>query len=202
LLDEQILSLHWYLLRARPNRVFKAALALQDRGFQTALPHEWRARRRSRHCKSVTRFPLPHLGPYLITGFETRTPAWRSLFEDPLLEPLLSGVVSITSDGLPTLIRPKEIVRQHHRYGPELFRLPPKSIVDEIEDQRLQAGDAVRIGRWQQGWMRASAEFDAGGFADKVVTIDRIEGDMAKVVMAMFGSEREITVPLEHLAAA
>ena len=81
-----IFELHWFLLVARPNRVFKAAAALQDRGLVTALPYGWRSRRRgSRHCKSVHRFPRPELGNYLMTGFPHSQPAWRSLFEDPAL---------------------------------------------------------------------------------------------------------------------
>jgi hypothetical protein len=96
-----ISSYHWFLLVARPNRVFKAAAALQERGLVTALPFEWRSRRRARHCKSVLRLPLPQLGPYLMTGFAGR-PHFRELLEDRILEPLLAGVVSVTSDGMPT----------------------------------------------------------------------------------------------------
>lgn len=197
-----ISSHHWFLLIARPNRVFKAATVLQDRGLVTALPFEWRSRRRARHCKSVLRFPLPQLGPYLMTGFRDPRPHFRELLDDRILEPLLAGVVSVTSDGLPTPIRSKEIWRQQVRHGASLFELPPKSVIDQIEDQQLQAGDQARVGRWFEGWAPGEKKFDPGGFAGKVVTIDQIEGDMAKVLLPMFGSEYRAAVPLEHLAAA
>jgi hypothetical protein len=198
-----ISSHHWFLLIARPNRVFKAASALQEHGLVTALPYEWRSRRRSRHCKSVRRFPQAHLGSYLITGFPTLTPAWRSLFEDPQLEPLLSGVVSVTSDGLPSLVRPTEVFRQHIRYGADLYELPPKSIIDAIDDDHeLEAGMLARVGRWHEGWSRGERKFDPGAFVDKVVTISAIDGDMARVLLPMFGGEREARVPVDHLQAA
>lgn len=193
---------HWFLLLARPNRVFKAAAALQDRGLVTALPYDWRSRRRgSRHCKSVLRFPLAQLGPYLMTGFETPIPAWRRLFEDPVLAPLLSGVVSVTSDGLPTPIPAKEIFKQQVRHGTGLYELPPKSAIYEIEDQQLHVGDEVKVGQWRR-WSRGQEEFDEGGFAGKVVTIKEIRGDMAKVLLPMFGIDMVVPVPLERLAAA
>lgn len=193
---------HWYLLRARPNRVFKAAAALQEIGLVTALPFEWRSRRRgSRHCKSVRRFPQAQLGSYLMTGFEVPVPAWRQLFEDPFLAPLISGVVSVTSDGLPTPIRPIEIFRQQNRFGTGLYELPPKSLIEEIEDQQLAVGMEARVGRWRR-FSRGQEEFDAGAFADKIVTISQIEGAMARVFLQMFGGEREARVPVEHLQAA
>lgn len=182
--------------------MFKAAQALQDRGLVTALPYEWRSRRRgSRHCKSVIRFPQAQLASYLITGFNTPTPPWRSLFGDPSLEPLLSGVVCVTGDGVPTPIRHIEIFRQQSRYGTGLYELPPKSIIEDVEDHRLQVGDQARVGTWRR-WSRGQEEFDAGGFAGKIVTIAEIDRDMAKVVLRMFGGERDVRVPLEHLAAA
>lgn len=187
---------------ARPNRVFKAAAALQDRGLVTALPYDWRSlRRRSRHCKSVRRFPQAQLGNYLMTGFLDVQPAWRSLFEDPLLMPLLSGVVSVTSDGMPTPIRPLEIFRQQNRYGAGLYELPPKSVIEEVEDQQLEVGMEVRVGRWKRH-TRGQEEFDSGGFADKIVTISQIHGEMAVVLLPMFGGEREAQVPITHLQAA
>lgn len=198
-----ISSFSWFLLRTRPNRVFKAAAALQERDLVTALPYEWRSRRRgSRHCKSVRRFPQAQLGPYLLTGFPTATPAWRELFDDPQLEPLLSGVVSITSDGMPSPIRPMEIFRQQSRYGTGLYQLPPKSKIEEVEDDRhFAVGDQVTVGTWRR-FSRGQEEFDPGGFAGKVVTIDQIDGDMAMVILPMFQSEYRAEVPLEHLQAA
>lgn len=189
------------MLIARPNRVFKAAAALQERGLVTALPFEWRSRRRARHCKSVLRFPLPQLGPYLMTGFDEPRPHFRELLDDRVLEPLLAGVVSVTSDGQPTPIRPKEIWRQQVRHGAGLFELPPKSVIEDIEETMLKVGDQARVGQWRQ-WSRGQQEFDQGGFAGKVVSITEIDGDMAKVLLPMFGSEYRAAVPLEHLAAA
>ena len=193
---------YWFLLRARPNRVFKAAAALQERDLVTALPFEWRSRRRgSRHCKSVRRFPQAQLGSYLMTGFTVPVPSWRMLFEDPLLLPLLSGVVSVTSDGMPTPIRPMVIFRQQTRYGAALYDLPPKSVIEEVEDQALEVGMEVRVGRWKR-FSRGQEEFDTGAFADRIVTISQIDGDMAKVILPMFGVDREARVPMAHLQAA
>lgn len=200
--DINISAHHWYLLVARPNRVFKAASVLQDRGLVTALPYDWRSRRRgSRHCKSVRRFPQAQLGSYLMTGFPTAQPAWRSLFEDPKLEPLLSGVVSVTSDGMPTPIGAPEIFRQQMRYGTGLYQLPPTSVIEEVEDQQLEVGMEVRVGRWKR-YTRGQEEFDEGGFVGKVVTIAEIDGEIAKVLMSMFGIDMAVRVPLERLAAA
>jgi hypothetical protein len=195
---------HWFLLVARPSRVFKAAAALQERGLVTALPYEWRSRRRnSRHCKSVRRFPEAQLGPYLLTGFPSETPAWRTLFGDPRLEPLLSGVVSVTSDGMPSPVRSAEIIRQEAQYGAELYELPPPSALSDADDDQLQlaVGDRARIGTWRR-WSRGEEEFDEGGFVGKLVTVSKIEGAMVKVLLPMFGIERHVIVPMEKLAAA
>lgn len=189
---------------ARPNRVFKAAAALQDRGLVTALPYEWRSRRRaSRHCKSVRRFPEAQLGPYLLTGFPSATPAWLDLFKDPQLEPLLSGVVSVTSDGMPSPVRSAEMIRQEAQYGASLYELPPPSAISDADDDRpqLAVGDHARIGTWRR-WSRGEEEFDEGGFAGKVVTIAQIDGDTAKIVLPMFGIDMVVPVPFNRLASA
>ena len=124
------------------------------------------------------------------------------MFNDPQLEPLLSGVVSITSDGMPTPVRAIEIFRQQSRYGDGLYQLPPSSVIEEVEaEQVLAVGDHARVGTWRR-WSRGQEEFDEGGFAGKVVTIKEISGDMAKVLLPMFGVEMVVPVPIERLAAA
>jgi hypothetical protein len=65
----------------------------------------------------------------------------------------------------------------------------------------LKVGDMVRVGQWRR-WSRGQEEFDQGGFSGKVVTLDAIDGDMAKVILPMFASEYRAEVPLERLRAA
>lgn len=193
---------HWFVLRVRPNRDFKAAAALQERGLVTALPYEWRNRRRSRHTRSTMQFPIATIAGYLPTGFPTAVPPWRRLFEDPELRQLVSGVVCITNDGSPTLMRSKAMVRLQTAYGSDLYDLPPKSRGASPEGEALKEGDQARIGQWVSHWAPSENEFEEGGFAGKVVTIQAIKGEAARVVLQMFGADREVTVPLGRLAVA
>ena len=191
----------WYALRTTANCEFKAAAALQERGIATAVPYEMRKRRKSRHGKATLRFPHAHITSYVFAGFLVRVPPWRALLEDWKLAPLIRGPVSVTSDGMPTLVRPTAIFGLQVRYGTGIYELPPKSVIEEIEDQQLEVGMEVRVGRWKR-FGRGQEEFDTGGFAGKIVTISQIEGDMAKVILPMFGVEREARVPVQHLQAA
>lgn len=187
---------YWFALRTPVNREFKAVAALQARGYATAVPYEMRRRRRNRHSRAVIRLPHADITRYVLTGFPTPVPPWRALFNDPELEPLLDGVVSVTSNGLPSLIRPKAIYAMQARYGDAIFEAPPRRVQDFEIEPDLQIGDVARIGRWER------SGFTEGGFAGKVVTIQDIQGDIAKVLLPMFGTEKLVPVPLERLAAA
>lgn len=193
---------YWFALRSPKNRQFKAVVALQQRGLVTCVPYEMRKQRRSRHARATIRFPHAELGPYVFTGFPAPVPPWRQLFEDRELAPLINGVVSVTSDGLPTRVRPKAIFDMQVRYGAEVFEVPPRSRGGYVEEQELSVGDVVRVGQWTSTWSRGGVEFDEGGFAGKVVTIKEIRSDFAKVLMPMFGSEFDTWIPLGRLAAA
>ena len=197
-----ISAFHWFLLRTKVNREFKAMRALQQRGFAAALPHEMKTRRRNRHTRSVIHFPVPDFSRYLLTGFPMPVPPWRTLLEDWELSRLIDGPVSITSDGLPTRVRPKAIFDLQVRYGANIYELPPKALGWHQEERpELHQGDTVVIGSWQKAGS-ANEEFVRSAFCDQVITIDQIEGDKASIVLKLFGSEYTVPVSVDRLAAA
>jgi len=194
---------HWYLLRTKVNREFKAMEALQDRGYACALPYELRTRRRSRRAKTrdVIHFPVAPLSRYLLTGFPMAVPPWRTLLEDWELARLVDGPVSVTSDGLPTRVRPKAIFDLQGIYGTSMYELPPKPKGWQQEEREpLHQGDTVVVGSWQPAGH--SEEFVPGAFADQVVRIDQIEGNKASIVLRLFGIDHRVSVAVERLAAA
>lgn len=193
---------YWYALRTTANCEFKVAAALQARGIATAVPYEMRKRRKSRHGKATIRFPHADITSYVFAGFQVPVPPWRALLEDWELAPLVRGPVSITSDGMPTLVRPNAIFGLQVRYGTGIYELPPKSRGGTRDDEHhLNVGDEVLVGQWEKSW-QGDDEFDPGAFAGRIVTIAEIHGESAKVLLPMFGADLLATVPLERLAAA
>ena len=192
---------HWYALRTPVHREFKAMEALQARGFVVATAYEMRTRRKHRRSKGSYRYPIAVISRYIFVGFPAGIPPWRLLFEDPELAPLVDGVVSVTSNGMPTRMPPSSIENLNNIFGDSIFVVPHKTeVADPVDVQVFQVGDTVRIGQWVD--RHGEEEFDVGGFAGHVVTIQEIRGPIAKTVMSWFGGEHEVLVPLERLAAA
>lgn len=197
-----IAAWHWYALRTPAHREFRAMAALEERGFAVAAAYEMRTRRKHRRSKVSYKYPFPLIAGYIFVGFPSGTPPWRLLFEDPELSPLIHGVVSVTTSGMPSRLRFDALDNLRRDYGDSIFVVPHKTEAREeaVTGPTLQVGDTARIGQWLR--RHGEDEFDVGAFAGHVVTIQEIRGPIAKTVMSWFGGEHEVIVPLERLAAA
>lgn len=89
----------WYVLRVLPQKEYWAAEMLREKGCATYIPTEVRTHKRSSYSKGVAEFAVPILSGLIFVGFPA-APVWW----DVLRNPLISGVISLTSDGEPTQV--------------------------------------------------------------------------------------------------
>lgn len=198
---------YWFALRTPLYREFRAMQALQDRGFAVAVAYEMHRRRKHRHSKSNYYYPVATFSRYIFVGFPDPVPPWKALFDDVNERvQLIDGVVSVTSDGMPSRVRPKIVTELARDHGDRVFVVPERTEASDDDAGEtghisgLKVGDTALIGQWMKD--RHGEEFDVGAFVGHVVTIEEIRGPIAKTVMKWFGGEHEVMVPLERLAAA
>lgn len=139
-----------------------------------------------------------------MAGFKSPELPWRALIDDYRLDRLLSGFVSVTSNGYPSRVPRIEVVKLATRYGLGIFAAPDEGAgweEDEDATRRPEVGDTVRIGTWGNG--KAGARFEAfnedPAFAAHVVTVSELQGEIAKVALTMFGLKTEASVPADRL---
>lgn len=171
-------DLEWYALRTPPQKEFIAQEILSRKGFEVFLPVEMRLRRKTRYCKARVLKPFPMLVSYLFVKAEDGGLRWRDLFN-------MSCVQSVVSfDGEPYAIEQTKI--------------------DELEQLAHNQQPAN-----QHRYLYTHNEFEEGDevciaegpFAGRLVYVDQISGDKAKVWLNLFGVTRKIDIDVHLLEA-
>ena len=163
---------------------FVVERALQQRGFQTYLPRRlvWRfcngAAARRKQKQKVLR---PLLVGWIFVGWEAGANRWRELFDTP-------GVSSVAgADGRPYIIQDRVLMR----------------FADKV-------GEAGETAHERERWMRSRAEYAPGsavrvvagvfdGFMGTVVAVNKAQ---ARILLPLFGQEREVAIEADLLEAA
>jgi transcription antitermination factor NusG len=180
-LPSLVADLAWFALTVPPQKEFAAQEILLRRGIASFCPFEslWRQKSRYTREKELRHFPV--MPRYVFAGFE-RDPdhpvSWYHVFQIPL-------IVSVVG-----------------------FEGEPKQV----------ANMADFIARFRNGLKRPDAEarmrthreygigdlvsFVEGPFADLKVRVEDISNGHAFFTIGMFGSDRQMSVPLEKLEAA
>lgn len=166
----------WFALRTAPQREFAVEQILSRYGLTAFVPTETKWRKvpgTVRRKKPVTYAMLPR---YLFVACDCP-------YADILYQPWcrnVSGVVSV--DGRPAVIRPDAIERLALRSG---AAIPTRSTAVH---RSFNAGDKVEIVE--------------GPFKGWCVELTEIKGDVGRVLLKMFGTERTVEVSLSQLEAA
>ncbi len=176
-------SLDWYAFVTVPQKEYVAGHILMGRGIRTFIPTEtrWRSTNRytkSRHLKEEQAFPiLPRL---LFAGFASgEMPPWYWLADVPLI----TGVIG--KKGRP------------HRVDREAFA----NFVPVYANGILRAPAAQRHMRTRQEFAAGdNVDILDGPFREHQVKVVEITGTMAKILMPLFGTMRELDLPLETMS--
>lgn len=75
---------HWYALRVQPQKEFVVAYLLRQRGADTYVPTELRARRRNRYVRGTDEMAYPVLPGIVFAGFEGEPP-WYEVTRNTLV---------------------------------------------------------------------------------------------------------------------
>jgi len=187
-------GLFWYAFLVPAQKEYTAAHILTRRGAVTYVPTHTRFRRRNRYAKRKEEFAFPVAPRYVFAGFR-HPPEWYWLFQLPLI----LAVVGI--NGTPKSMLNNKLA--------EFMGATPNGKLKLAEGERsieVEGRRPLRAPK-EQRHMRTHREFKAGdevdivdgAYRDRKVIVREITGHMAKILMPLFGAEREVEVPLENL---
>ena len=155
---------------------------LRREGFATFLPvrQEFRKPHRFAKVRDKVERLYPLLPGYLFLGMNDRTPDWFNVFRFDMVQ----GVLCL--EGRPVVIPAREVSKLAARSMSGAFKAPGEH--QHMHTHReFMAGD--------------TAELIDGAMAGTSVNVVEIDGAHATIRHMFFGSEREVIVPLEKLAA-
>lgn len=170
-------SLDWYALTVPPQKEFAAQEIMKRRGFTSFCPFEsvWRKRSRFTKEKELRHFPI--MPRYLFVGFSNQ-PSWYDIFRIPL-------IVSVVGlEGKPATLANMPRFVSNFRNG---LRRPDA-------EKHMQTHREYKIGD--------TAIVVEGALVDRLVNVEEITDGHAFFTLEMFGTERRLSVPAAHLAAA
>lgn len=174
----QLAVLGWYALEVKAGTEFVVEALLERRGLVAVVPMRSSWRRLNRYVQRKVRDEHPLAPRYVFVGFEDRgRPAWEKVFDITMVR------AAIGFDGRPWPLGGVEVA---------LFL---------IRNMDHSVPDA-----WQ--YMRKGKEFDVGDLVDvvagehegKQVRVRAIEGDVARVLLPLFGKRAKL--PLANLERA
>lgn len=176
--------LAWYALRVRARGEFAVAGAIVERGHAALVPTLTVFRHPNRYVHRKREVALPLLVRYVLAGFAGELP-WHELAG--LRERGLVEGVLMTGPERPARLDGRQVARFLAEHG----------------DGNLSVPEAQR-------WMRTHREFAAGdavevmdgAFKGRSGRVDGLVGPIAKVLMAFFGAEIAVTIPLALLEKA
>lgn len=183
LITEIDTDLDWFAFTTLPQKEYVCAHLLKRRGISTFVPTETRWRHKNRYAKARGKkeeIAFAVAPRYVFAGF-SGPPPWYMLGNMPLI----TGVVGKKD-------RPRKLYREAFARFAQTYA-----------NGSLRAPSAERH-------MRTHGEFSVGDqveivegpLRDHQVRVIEITGAMAKVLFPLFSDEREIHVPVMHMAKA
>ncbi|GLI23472.1 transcription antitermination factor NusG [Xanthobacter flavus] len=173
-------DLEWYVIRVAPQKEFVVQELLSRKGIVTYCPSDSRWRRKTRFQKAKQLIPYPLMPSYVFAGFVPGVPAWLDLFS---IGPVL-GCVGV--HGEPRRVRPEGMKKLIGSYRNGLVRPDEEQFMKTWREYKR--GDLVRISQ--------------GPFEGIVVPVVEVKGPNAKILLQMFGSEREEAIETWKLEPA
>lgn len=188
----------WFGLCVTAQKEFRAAQMIRDNGIVTFVATEYRWRQRGGGDRRRIRAPYPFLPGYVFVGFDDHDIPWHLVFgcyqarvvrhrrtqptwrRNDLVHSILGAF------GMPQRIP--------HAVMEYLFKRTAKldeAVTSSNMFRTFKVGDLIRL---------ADREYEA--FAEWSFPVTEIVDDRVKVLMEMFGSRREITVPMASVVAA
>lgn len=182
----QLARLHWYAVMVRGGTEFAVEALLERRGFVALVPLRTEYRRVNRYVQRKREVSFPLVVRYVFVGFEPAqlgrdsAPPWHRVFSISMVQAVVGA------DDRPWRMRGKEtaeFLKEHARH------VAPKEQQHMRTHREFAAGDLVRVVE--------------GSLAGMEITVHRIVGTEARVLMPLFGKdEQELPIPLANLEPA
>ncbi|CDP52343.1 hypothetical protein [Devosia sp. DBB001] len=176
-------DLNWYALTTHPQKEYTLAHILRSLGVETFVPTQTRWRATNRHTKArrhKEEMAFAVVPRYVFAGFPG-TPPWFHLSQIPLV----TGVVGDKEQAL--RLNRFRFIEFAAAYANGALRAP-------VEQRHMRSREEFGVGD--------QVTIVSGAFRDHVVPVTQIDGDMGTVLLSLFGTEREIDLPLEYLSNA
>jgi transcription antitermination factor NusG len=179
---EAWMGLPWFALRVTPAAERLVADRLGALGIPTAVPLRIEMRRRSRVAKIKEAVTFPVLAGYIFVGLPSAG-LWRRV----LGLRYVAGVLGV--DGVPSRVEVSGLRSFCRRAAAGAFSAP-------VHHQHMRTGREFKVGE--------RVEIIATGtpLDGQVVEVAGLRGEVARVVMQMLGSSREVNVRVDRLVAA
>lgn len=175
-------DLRWYALVVPPQKEYVAAYIIhRHHGIETFIPTETRWRFQNRYAKARKKkeeYAFPVVPRMLFAGF-VGEPDWYRLFNMPII----TGVVGM--DGSPRMLSRTEFAKFAGMHANGTLRAPP-------EQRHMRSREEFRVDD--------TVSIVDGPFRDHEAKVIEITGHMAKVLLPLFGVDREIPVELDRLS--
>lgn len=175
MLAELIDARAWYVARVQPQSEAAVVEGLDRRGVFafTPMAGEWRRANRFARRKTLRRYPAAP--GYVVVGMGRAFPRWASVLGCAGLTGLIGGD------------RPREITAR---------------MVEVIAAMSMDAPEVERFMATRREFgLGDTVEVTGGALAGMLARVVAISGEQARVVVALFGGEREARVATASLAA-
>lgn len=182
-----VTNIHWYGLAVRAGSEFPVEAALEARGLVAIAPQYrvWRRVNRYVQRKYLETFPV--MPRYVFVGFP---PPWPSATDEAVELHAICRDITLVQGVLGSGARPLRMIGKH------------------VADLLVRCGDMVAPD--EQRHMRTHHEFGAGQeamiiggpFAGRIVEVAEINGEIATVLLPLFGAVHEQSIPLAKLDGA
>jgi transcription antitermination factor NusG len=203
-------ELHWYALDVVRQKEYVAGHLLQRMGCVTFIPTETRWRKQNRFSKSKKEIAFAALPGVVFVGFDG-APKWF----DVMNLSLVTGVLSINDAPYRIATATKEWLEYRStqldgHLVVERVRVPYRGTeIDRSQSSIYVQGRGILRAPKEQKHMRTKREFHVGQdafvadgpFRFSIVTVKKITGARARVLLPLFGGT-EATIPLQDLEAA
>ena len=177
---ELVGDLHWYAIRVAPQKEFAAQEILSRKGIATYCPSDRRWRKVSRYVREKELRDYPLVPGYVFVGFVPDVPLWFDLFSIPII----LGCVGI--NGEPRQIGSKPMTKMLRKFRNGLTRPDEEKFMETYKE--FKTGQKVRVVK--------------GPFEGVEVPVVDIVGRHARVLIELFGIQKEIEIPANILEPA
>lgn len=171
-------NLQWFCIRVEAQKEIAAERILRDNGFNAFCPIEIKLRRANSYSKRREPRQYAKLIRYLFVAFEKGKPIpWFSLFRFRMIQAVIG------QGGLPVAIRSIDMQRV---FGMSEAVTPYRKASNP--HRSFMVGENVEI--------------VDGPFVGRFVRVEEIKGDKARIILELFGENRDVMLPLEYLEVA